>query len=229
MFLSHLLVAVITSHTLYAPTSLPPADLALEPQTASSCPSLSRLAHLLRHLKLARVQTQLLRFSPQNSSLRRTLVLPFMIDGSSILSVLQAQKNLRILPAFSFPLKFRSTQETRADNPKRFLTGLSSAQRPGADRPPCSRASVSLQPGTPGRALPPPVHVPGPPRRGCPGCHASRPATQTHSRLRASTQDRLPLLTGSCAQGSLPPKTPLRPPCHSASTAHPASRHTPEA
>lgn len=102
MFLSHLSVAVITSHTLYAPTSLPPADLTLEPQTASSCPSLSRLARLLRHLKLARVQSQLLRFSPQNSSLRRTLVLPFTIDGSSILSVLQAPKILESsLPSLS--------------------------------------------------------------------------------------------------------------------------------
>lgn len=133
MFINHLSVAVIASHMLYTRTSLPPVDLAHEPQTVSSCPLLSPLVHLLRHLKLARVQTQLLRFPPQNSSPRRTLVLPFMINSSSVLSVLQAKRNLRILPAFSFSLKFRSTQKTPADNPKHFLTGLSSAQWLGAD------------------------------------------------------------------------------------------------
>ena len=91
-------------------------------------------------------------------------------------------------------------------------------------------AGLRLSPATcpwPGAASM--VHLPGPPRRGCTCCHASRPATQMHSRLRASTQDRLPPLTAGCAQGSLPPKT-LPPPTLSLSLhRRPASRHIPGA
>lgn len=112
MFINHLSVAVVTSRMLYTPTSLPPVDLALEPQTVSSCPLLSPLGYLLRHLTLACVQTQRLRFPPKLLSPSnpgpplhdKRQLYPFSSSG---------QKSLRILPAFSFPLKLRSKNTSR--------------------------------------------------------------------------------------------------------------------
>lgn len=188
---------------------------------------MSRLARLLRHLKLARVQSQLLRFplkllSPSNPGP------PFhTIDGSSILSVLQAPKILESSRSLC-PLKFRSTQETWADDPKRFLTDLSSAQWPELTGRPAHgpRLSPAGRPW-PGAACP--VHLPGS-RPGAAAPAATLPAQPPRPtpRLRASTQDRLPPRPTAALRGHFLPRPPPAT-LSSASTARPASRHTPEA
>ena len=193
--MNRLSLAVVTSLMFYTPTSPPPVDLALEPQTVSSCPLLSPLGYLLGHLTLACVQTQRLRLPPKLLSPWNPG--PPLHDKRQLYAFSSSgQKNLSILPAFSFPLKLHSTQNTPADNPRRLLRVHHQPRR--REPPAALLAGLRLSPaGAPGRALPPgggtswaflgapswaaPTWLHLPPR--------FPPSHPDASRLRASTQD----------------------------------------